>query len=42
MRIVRAEVRGSLTVTDPEVLVRTLSQGLGHGRAYSCGLVLTR
>ncbi|MEU9417473.1 type I-E CRISPR-associated protein Cas6/Cse3/CasE [Streptomyces sp. NPDC048272] len=42
LRIARAEIRGSLTVTDPETLVETLSSGLGHARAYSCGLVLTR
>ncbi|MEU8433808.1 type I-E CRISPR-associated protein Cas6/Cse3/CasE [Streptomyces sp. NPDC029216] len=42
VRIGRAEIRGSLTVTDPETLVGTLSNGLGHARAYSCGLVLTR
>ncbi|WP_412076007.1 type I-E CRISPR-associated protein Cas6/Cse3/CasE [Streptomyces xanthophaeus] len=42
LRIARAEIRGSLTVTDPEALVTALSNGLGHARAYSCGLVLTR
>ncbi|MFJ3926358.1 type I-E CRISPR-associated protein Cas6/Cse3/CasE [Streptomyces sp. NPDC090022] len=42
LKIARAEIRGSLTVTDPEALVETLSNGLGHARAYSCGLVLTR
>ncbi|MFH8640349.1 type I-E CRISPR-associated protein Cas6/Cse3/CasE [Streptomyces goshikiensis] len=42
LRIARAEIRGSLTVTDPETLVTTLSNGLGHARAYSCGLILTR
>ncbi|MFD8024595.1 type I-E CRISPR-associated protein Cas6/Cse3/CasE [Streptomyces lavendulae] len=42
LRISRAEIRGSLTVTDPETLVTTLSNGLGHARAYSCGLLLTR
>ncbi|MFF4010691.1 type I-E CRISPR-associated protein Cas6/Cse3/CasE [Streptomyces sp. NPDC001717] len=42
VRIGRAEIRGSLTVTDPETLVGVLSNGLGHARAYSCGLVLTR
>ncbi|AWZ05805.1 MULTISPECIES: type I-E CRISPR-associated protein Cas6/Cse3/CasE [unclassified Streptomyces] len=42
LRIARAEIRGSLTVTDPKALVETLSQGLGHARAYSCGLILTR
>ncbi|MFI2077626.1 type I-E CRISPR-associated protein Cas6/Cse3/CasE [Streptomyces triculaminicus] len=42
LRIVRAEIRGTLTVTDPETLTQTLSNGLGHARAYSCGLILTR
>ncbi|UQW99418.1 type I-E CRISPR-associated protein Cas6/Cse3/CasE [Streptomyces sp. RerS4] len=42
VRIGRAEIRGSLTVTDPETLVAALSNGLGHARAYSCGLLLTR
>lgn len=42
VRIGRAEIRGALTVTDPETLVAALSNGLGHARAYSCGLILTR
>ncbi|MFD5417533.1 type I-E CRISPR-associated protein Cas6/Cse3/CasE [Streptomyces sp. NPDC127069] len=42
LRIVRAELRGKLTVTDPQALVDTLAEGIGHGRAYSCGLLLTR
>ncbi|MFJ4781293.1 type I-E CRISPR-associated protein Cas6/Cse3/CasE [Streptomyces sp. NPDC088762] len=42
VRIGRAEIRGSLTVTDPETLVAALSNGVGHARAYSCGLILTR
>ncbi|WP_223291112.1 type I-E CRISPR-associated protein Cas6/Cse3/CasE [Streptomyces avicenniae] len=42
LRIVRAEIRGVLRVTDPETFVGALSQGVGHGRAYSCGLILVR
>ncbi|MFJ5879176.1 type I-E CRISPR-associated protein Cas6/Cse3/CasE [Streptomyces sp. NPDC093088] len=42
VRIGRAEIRGSLTATNPETLVEVLSNGLGHARAYSCGLILTR
>ncbi|MEV0530066.1 type I-E CRISPR-associated protein Cas6/Cse3/CasE [Streptomyces sp. NPDC050439] len=42
VRIGRAEIRGTLTVTDPETLVDVLANGLGHARAYSCGLILTR
>ncbi|MFJ9035938.1 type I-E CRISPR-associated protein Cas6/Cse3/CasE [Streptomyces sp. NPDC102406] len=42
VRIGRAEIRGTLTVTDPNTLVEALANGLGHARAYSCGLILTR
>ncbi|MEV8534667.1 type I-E CRISPR-associated protein Cas6/Cse3/CasE [Streptomyces sp. NPDC051211] len=42
VRIGRAEIRGTLTITDPDTLATTLSNGLGHARAYSCGLILTR
>ncbi|MGW9430064.1 type I-E CRISPR-associated protein Cas6/Cse3/CasE [Streptomyces decoyicus] len=42
LRIARAEIRGTLTVTDPAALVDTMTQGIGHGRAYGCGLLLTR
>ncbi|MEU6260415.1 type I-E CRISPR-associated protein Cas6/Cse3/CasE [Streptomyces sp. NPDC047043] len=42
LRIVRAEIRGTLTVTDPAALVDTMTHGIGHARAYSCGLLLTR
>ncbi|MEU5403412.1 type I-E CRISPR-associated protein Cas6/Cse3/CasE [Streptomyces sp. NPDC005963] len=42
VRIARAEVRGTLTVADPGVFVTALSDGVGRGRAYGCGLVLTR
>ncbi|MER7770448.1 type I-E CRISPR-associated protein Cas6/Cse3/CasE [Kitasatospora sp. NPDC096140] len=42
LKITRAEVRGHLTVRDPEALHRTLTDGLGSGRAYGCGLVLVR
>jgi CRISPR system Cascade subunit CasE len=30
---------GLLTVTDPDVLRRTLTQGLGKAKAYGCGLM---
>ncbi len=30
---------GRLTVTDPDVLRRTLTQGLGKAKAYGCGLM---
>lgn len=42
VRIGRAEIRGDLTVTDPDTFVNVLSNGVGHARAYSCGLILTR
>ncbi|MGW7554384.1 type I-E CRISPR-associated protein Cas6/Cse3/CasE [Streptomyces rimosus] len=42
LKIARAELRGSLTITDPAAFVTALSEGIGHARAYSCGLVLTR
>ncbi|MGI5167333.1 type I-E CRISPR-associated protein Cas6/Cse3/CasE [Spirillospora sp. CA-253888] len=42
LKVVRAELRGSLTVTDPAAFVTALSDGVGRARAYGCGLVLTR
>ncbi|MFJ8434762.1 type I-E CRISPR-associated protein Cas6/Cse3/CasE [Kitasatospora sp. NPDC094019] len=38
----RAEIRGTLTVTDPQALTSALTHGVGHARAYSCGLILVR
>ncbi|WP_331723188.1 type I-E CRISPR-associated protein Cas6/Cse3/CasE (plasmid) [Streptomyces sp. NBC_00111] len=42
LRIARAEIRGTLKVTDPAALVDAMTHGIGHGRAYGCGLLLTR
>lgn len=42
LRIARAEIKGTLTVTDPKTFVAALTQGIGHARAYSCGLILVR
>ncbi|MEV7680385.1 type I-E CRISPR-associated protein Cas6/Cse3/CasE [Streptomyces sp. NPDC088341] len=42
LRIARAEIKGTLTITDPEVFVAALTRGIGHARAYSCGLILVR
>ncbi|ALC27835.1 type I-E CRISPR-associated protein Cas6/Cse3/CasE [Streptomyces sp. CFMR 7] len=42
LRIARAEIKGTLTVTDPSAFVAALAQGIGHARAYSCGLILVR
>ncbi|MEV6973739.1 type I-E CRISPR-associated protein Cas6/Cse3/CasE [Kitasatospora sp. NPDC093806] len=42
LKITRSEIRGQLTVTDPDAFHATLADGLGSGRAYSCGLLLVR
>ncbi|MEZ0076307.1 type I-E CRISPR-associated protein Cas6/Cse3/CasE [Planotetraspora sp. GP83] len=42
MRIGRAEIRGQFTITDPDVFVNVLTTGLGHARAYGCGLILIK
>ncbi|MFK8846528.1 type I-E CRISPR-associated protein Cas6/Cse3/CasE [Streptomyces sp. Ac-502] len=42
LRIARAEIKGTLTVTDPKTFVAALTCGIGHARAYSCGLILVR
>ncbi|MFB6531567.1 MULTISPECIES: type I-E CRISPR-associated protein Cas6/Cse3/CasE [unclassified Streptomyces] len=42
LRVARAEIKGTLTVTDPTSFVAALTQGIGHARAYSCGLILMR
>lgn len=42
LRLARAEIRGTFTVTDPAALVEALTQGVGRGRAYGCGLLLAR
>ncbi|WP_307853923.1 type I-E CRISPR-associated protein Cas6/Cse3/CasE [Streptomyces tagetis] len=42
LRIARAEIKGTFTVTDPKTFVAALTQGIGHARAYSCGLLLVR
>jgi CRISPR system Cascade subunit CasE len=36
------DFEGLLTVTDPEVFTRTLCQGLGHAKAFGCGMMLVR
>jgi CRISPR system Cascade subunit CasE len=38
----RAEIAGSLTVTNPETFVQSLANGIGRSRAYSSGLLLIR
>ncbi|MGW2426374.1 type I-E CRISPR-associated protein Cas6/Cse3/CasE [Streptomyces sp. NPDC001709] len=42
LKVIRAEVRGQLTVTDPATFARTLTEGLGKARSYGVGLVLVR
>lgn len=42
LKVARAELRGSLAITDPTAFVTALSEGIGHARAYGCGLILTR
>jgi CRISPR system Cascade subunit CasE len=41
-KIGRAEIRGALTVTDPEAFTHALANGIGRGRAYGAGLLLIR
>lgn len=38
----QADLRGVLTVTDPEAFTACLFAGLGKARAYGCGLMLVR
>ena len=42
LRIVRAEIKGSLVATDPHALATALTDGIGRARAYSTGLLLIR
>ncbi|MFE7129137.1 type I-E CRISPR-associated protein Cas6/Cse3/CasE [Streptomyces sp. NPDC057617] len=41
-KVGRADIRGTLKVTDPTTFVTTLTEGLGRARAYGCGLLLIR
>lgn len=36
------DYRGVLTVTNPEILREKLFSGIGHGKAFGCGLLLVR
>ncbi|MCV6612122.1 MAG: type I-E CRISPR-associated protein Cas6/Cse3/CasE [Amphritea sp.] len=36
------DYEGILTVTDPELFLKTLNQGIGKARAFGCGLMLVR
>lgn len=39
IRIATARYRGTLEVTDPQLLHSTLTQGIGRARGYGCGLM---
>lgn len=39
IRIATARFRGTLEVTDPELLRSTLTHGIGRARGYGCGLM---
>ena len=39
-RMIRSEIQGRLTVTDPDTFVDVLQAGLGRSRSLGCGLVL--
>ncbi|MEU3567813.1 type I-E CRISPR-associated protein Cas6/Cse3/CasE [Kitasatospora sp. NPDC036755] len=41
-RIGRAEIKGTLTVTDPPAFADALTTGIGRARSYSAGLLLIR
>jgi CRISPR-associated protein Cas6/Cse3/CasE, subtype I-E/ECOLI len=36
------EFNGVLTVTDPDLFVKTLYRGLGPAKAFGCGLMMVR
>lgn len=36
------DLQGELTVTDPAALVHALHHGVGHAKAFGCGLLLVR
>ncbi len=42
LRITRAELKGTVTVTDPRAFTHALTHGIGRSRAYSVGLLLAR
>ncbi|RKT09510.1 CRISPR-associated Cse3 family protein [Streptomyces sp. 1114.5] len=41
-KIGRAEIKGTLTVTDPHAFADALATGIGRARSYSAGLLLVR
>lgn len=42
IRFSSVDYSGELVVTDPERFQRTLANGLGHAKAFGCGLMLVR
>jgi CRISPR system Cascade subunit CasE len=36
------DYRGLASVTDPELLLCALTEGVGHARSYGCGLLLVK
>lgn len=42
LRFSSVEFRGRLTVTQPEAFLDMLVNGLGHAKAFGCGLMLVR
>ncbi|MCJ8285274.1 MULTISPECIES: type I-E CRISPR-associated protein Cas6/Cse3/CasE [unclassified Halomonas] len=42
VRFSSVDYEGRLTVTDPERLLETLSQGLGRAKGFGCGMLMVR
>lgn len=42
IRFSTADLSGELTVVDPDAFVDTLGKGVGHAKAFGCGLLLVR
>lgn len=42
IRFSSVDFRGGLRVTDPDAFAATLASGLGHAKAFGCGLMLVR
>ncbi|WP_317620882.1 type I-E CRISPR-associated protein Cas6/Cse3/CasE [Streptomyces sp. CBMA123] len=41
-QLMTAEIKGTLTVTDPHAFTGTIATGVGRARSYSAGLLLVR
>lgn len=42
LQFTTVDFRGQLTVTDPQALALALRSGIGHAKAFGCGLLLIR